>query len=180
MKRSPLPRRRPAGFSLTESMAALAVSLVALGSAVPGFETARERRQLEGVAAQLETDLQLARSEAVALNRTVRIAFDADAAGACYIVHTGGAQQCRCGASGPECAADVAVLRHVRVAAAGGVTLSANVRSMVFAPLEGTVTPTATMRVAGGNGREIRQIINIMGRVRSCSPGARVGGLPAC
>ena len=111
MKRSPLPRRRPAGFSLTESMAALAVSLVALGSAVPGFETARERRQLEGVAAQLETDLQLARSEAVALNRTVRIAFDADAAGACYIVHTGGAQQCRCGASGPECAADVAVLR---------------------------------------------------------------------
>lgn len=183
MNRTALPRRRAAGFTLTESMVALTVTLVALGSAVPGFEAARERRHLEGVAAQLETDLQLTRSEAVAMNRTLRVSFDSDAAGACYIVHTGSARQCRCGTTAPVCEGGAMALRSVRVAAASGVTLAANVGSMVFAPLEGTVTPTATMRVVGRDGREIRQVINIMGRVRTCSPaapGARVSGLPAC
>ena len=52
--------------------------------------------------------------------------------------------------------------------------------SGVLDPLKGTVTPTSTMRVVGHDGREIHKVINIMGRVRTCSPGARVGGVPAC
>jgi len=180
MQRHATPHLRSRGITLTEAMLAMAVCLVAVGSAAPGFEAARERRHLEGVAAQLETDLQLARSEAVALNRTLRVAFDSDAAGACYIVHTGAARQCRCGAAAPVCAGDAVAMRSVRIDSTSGVTMTTNARSMTLDPLKGTVTPTSTMRVVGRDGREIHKVINIMGRVRTCSPQGGIAGVPAC
>lgn len=181
MTRTAAPARRPrAGLTLTETLVAMSISLVAVGTAVPGFDGARERRHLEGVTAQLETDLQLARSEAVALNRTLRIAFERGVAGGCYVIHTGGAQDCRCGDTGPVCQGDAVALRSARLDAESGVSLAGNVQSMVFDPAKGTVTPTGTLRVVGRSGREIRTVVNIMGRVRSCSPAGGVSGLPAC
>ena len=179
-RRGPGTRCRTRGVTLTESMVTLAISTVAVGSALPGFDAARERRHLEGVAAQLETDLQLARSEAVAMNRTLRISFGSDAAGACYVLHTGAARDCQCGDPSPRCVGDAVPLRSVRIGNVSGVTLASNVASMVFDPVKGTVTPTGTMRVTGHDGRAIHAIVNSMGRVRTCSPGSLVSGVPAC
>jgi type IV fimbrial biogenesis protein FimT len=74
------PRR---GLTPIECMVTVAVSAVVAGTAVPSLRAAMERRQLEGAAAQLQTDLALARSAAMAANRSLRISFEKSAAGSC-------------------------------------------------------------------------------------------------
>jgi type IV fimbrial biogenesis protein FimT len=64
--------------------------------------------------------------------------------------------------------------------AAAGVALAALARPLVFDGRKATVTPTATLRVSADDGRTIHQVVNIMGRVRSCTPGGSVGGLRRC
>jgi type IV fimbrial biogenesis protein FimT len=174
----PLSQRR--GLTLVETLIALTVTLTALATAMPGFQLARERRHVEGIAAQLETDLQFTRALAVAHNRNLRFEIGASAHGACYMVHTGSAGDCLCERADATCSPGVTLLRSAHIEAEGGVTLGANVRSMVFDAEKGTVTPTATLRVQSVRGIEIRQIINIFGRVRSCTPGEPLPGMRAC
>lgn len=172
-------RRRPSGLSLVESLIAAAVIAIVLGSALPPLQTMVQRRQLEGSAAQLETDLQLARMTAVAHSAVLRMAFMRDAHGSCYALHDGAAGDCRCGTDGtPICAEGVTVLRSVGFPSTQAVQLSANVRAIAFDPVKGTVTPTATLRLQAPAG-QWRTVINVMGRVRSCSPSG-LPGLPAC
>ncbi len=169
------------GVSLVESLIVLAVIAVLLGTALPGFEQARERRHLEGAAAQLETDIMYTRGLAVAQNQGVRMGFEALAAGSCYVVHTGPPNACSCNARGEAtCNAGAAAVRTVFFAASGPVALRTNVRSILFDPRLGTSTPTGTLRVVGRNDAAIHQIVNIMGRVRSCSPAGAVPGYPTC
>jgi type IV fimbrial biogenesis protein FimT len=171
------PRQR--GVTITESLICIAVLLIAIGTALPNFNSAREQRRIEGAAAQLETDLQLTRSIAVAQNRNVRFEVLRDTQGTCYIVHNGRAGECTCSAAGAVCARGVAVHRSQHYGIDAGVAIQANVASMVFDPLQGTVTPAATLRVEGER-ISIRQIVNVMGRIRSCSPEAKVPGYKAC
>ena len=188
MKRLPicrLPTRaqptRQRGVSLLESLIVLAVTAVTLGASLPGFEQARERRHLEGVAAQLETDIMFTRGLAVARNQGVRIGFESLASGTCYVVHTGAATACSCNAAGVTvCGGGAEEIRTVFFPAGGPVGVRANVRSILFSPELGTSTPTGTLRVVGHTGAAIHQIVNIMGRVRSCSPAAVVAGYPRC
>jgi type IV fimbrial biogenesis protein FimT len=53
-------------------------------------------------------------------------------------------------------------------------------KSLTFDPVKGTVTPTATLRVEARDGRAIHQIVNLLGRVRSCTPGGRVSDERSC
>lgn len=188
MKRRPTCRlqhpsfpARQRGVTLLESLIVLTVTAVTLGTSLPGFEQARERRHLEGAAAQLETDIMYTRGLAVARNQGVRIGFEALAAGTCYVIHTGPANACACAATGAAvCNAGAEAVRTVHFAANGPVALRANVRSILFDPRLGTSTPTGTLRVVGRSDAAIHQIVNIMGRVRSCSPAAVVPGYPRC
>jgi len=178
---NPFAPRRERGLSLIESLMAVAIAAIATGATLPGFQQALEQRRLEGAAAQLHTDLQLARSEAVARNRTLRMSFGTSAGGSCYVVHTGAAASCSCDDSGsPVCASGTVALRSVHFAAHGRVQLQSNVASMVLDPTKGTVSPTGTVRVLGAQGRAVHVVVNIMGRARKCSPGGAVPGYPAC
>ena len=175
------PARSQRGVTVLESLIAVTVTAVALGSALPGFEQARERRHLEGTAAQLETDIMHTRSLAVARNQGVRMGFESLQAGTCYTVHTGPANACSCNAGGAAtCSPGAEALRTVYFASAGPVAVRANVRSILFDPRLGTSTPTGTLRVVGRGDAAIHQIVNIMGRVRSCSPAGSVPGMPHC
>ena len=175
----PLPRR-DAGVTLIEAATVTAIVAVLIGIAVPSFQDARARRQLEGVAAQLETDLQLARSEAVARNESVRVGFTRDAGGSCYVLHTGPAGGCRCdGAGTTSCGAGAEPLRAVPLGAGYPVQLQSNGASILFDAIKGTVTPTATLRVLSPVG-ELRQVVNVMGRIRTCSPEGAVAGYRRC
>jgi len=169
------------GLTLIEVCMTLAIAVVLLGTAIPSFQRQTLQRSIEGTASQLVTDLQFLRSEAVARNQPVRVSFASVAGGSCYVMHTGGAGDCTCNASGPATCVDGAQeIKTTFLPDASGARLQTNVASMVFAPLHGTVTPASTIRVVGADGRAIHNVVNIMGRVRSCSPSNAVRGYPAC
>lgn len=181
MKTPTASRRRHAGLTLIESLMAMAVVGVVLGSVLPAFGTALERRHLEGAAAQLETDILYTRSQAVAANESLRMRFQQHAAGSCYVVHSGPALACSCMPDGSaSCVGDGRSFRSVGFATHGGVQLQSNVGSILFSPNLGTSTPTGTLKLTGRETRAVHLVVNLMGRVRACSPGAAVHGYPAC
>jgi type IV fimbrial biogenesis protein FimT len=101
--------------------------------------------------------------------------------GSCYVLHTGAADLCTCQPVGPaQCVGGAQEIRTVVLPDADRVRLQANVGSMLFDPLHGTSTPTGTLRVLGTGARAVHHIVNIMGRVRSCSPQAAMPGYRAC
>ena len=174
-------RRRQTGLTLVECAITTTIMAIVAGMALPSFGTARERRHIEGAAAQLETDIQLARSLAVARNQAVRMSFERGTNSSCYIVHTGVAGDCRCADDGSAvCTAGAEPLRSVRYGVGVPLSLQSNSRSILFDPVKGTITPTATVRVTGAGGAAIHQVVNIMGRVRSCSPAPALAGYRVC
>lgn len=174
-------RRAQAGVTLVETMVTTSVLAVVTSLAVPGFEGAIQRRHLEGAATQLETDIHHTRMLAVARNAPLRISFESGAAGSCYVIHTGAANQCSCAAGGAAvCQGAAQAERSVQFPAGGAVSLKSNSRSILFEPLKGTSTPTATLQLSTSQGAAIHQVMNIMGRVRSCSPTPALSGYRAC
>ena len=174
-------RRAQAGVTLVESMVTASVLAVVTGLTVPGFEASIQRRHLEGAAAQLETDIHHARMLAVARNMPLRISFESGAAGSCYVIHTGAANQCSCAGGGAAvCQGAAQAERSVHFPVDGAVSLKWNSRSIAFEPLKGTSTPTATLQLSTPQGGSIHQVMNIMGRVRSCSPAPALSGYRAC
>lgn len=162
-----MQRKHQSGVSLVEMAVVGAIGAVLVSVAAPNLGAAIERRAVEGASAQFETDVQLARSGAVARNEALRLRFENN----CYVMHTGPADGCKCEASGtPVCTAGAVPLRSVSYGATAGVSLASNVRYMVFDQNLGTVTPAGTVRVVGTSGAEVRSVVNVMGRVRQCSP----------
>jgi type IV fimbrial biogenesis protein FimT len=175
----PRPSLRRRGVSLIESLMVVAVVAILMSTALPGFKSALERRHLEGAAAQLETDIQHARSLAVANNHSVRLKFSNDDSGSCYAVFSGAANQCECRADGSsKCLGTQTVWRSTGFDASGAVRLKSNVGSIVFDPLQGTSTPTGTLRLLSRSGQAVHLVVNIMGRVRACSPTGMAGYKP--
>ncbi len=68
----------------------------------------------------------------------------------------------------------------MRIAPGTPVTMNANVESISLDGQFGTVVPTATVRFQGRSGVALHQVVNVMGRVRTCSPGGAVAGHRAC
>lgn len=185
MKQATTPRPHHSGLqrgvTLVESAITMSVLVIVVGLVAPSFGQAREHRHLEGAAAQLETDIQFARSLAVALNEPVRMSFETGAGASCYVVHTGKANACSCAADGSAaCTGTAESHKAVRFDAATPLQLQSGSHSIVFDPTKGTVTPTATVRLQGRSGAAIHQVVNIMGRVRSCSPAPALPGFRRC
>jgi type IV fimbrial biogenesis protein FimT len=166
------------GVTLVEAAVVIAILAILASSAAPSLRDLVDRRRLEGAASQLAADLQFARTEAVARHQPVRISFHGER---CYVVHTGAAAQCSCAGDGPAtCSGDARQVRTVRLADGDRAVLQANVGSIVFDPVLGTATPTGTLRVLGGQERAIHHVVNVLGRVRSCSPLGTMPGYRAC
>ena len=166
------------GFGLIEALTSLAVGVIVLTAAAPSLHDVVARRHLEGVADRLAADLHFVRTEALARNASVRITFHADASGSCYLIHTGSSASCNCMAGTPACRDGAVLLRSVDVPTEH-VQVRANVESIVFDPLHGTASPGGTLRVNGASGAAVHHVVNVLGRVRSCST-AGLGGHPAC
>lgn len=170
---------RQHGLSLVETTMTLGLAAVVAGLAAPNLNTVLELRRLDGAATQLAADLQLARGEALARNRPVRLSIDA--AQGCYLVHTGAAEDCRCSGGAPAtCTGSAQPIRAQVWGAADRVALQSSSSSLLFDPRHGTATPSATLRVVAADGRAIHHVVNVMGRLRTCSPRAAVPGYRAC
>jgi len=169
------------GITLIEACVTLAVATIVATGAAPSMQQLLEARRFDGTASQLASDLQFTRISAVARNQRVRFSLQTDATGSCYVIHTGSADACRCGESGPAvCTSGASEIKTIRLPAADRVLVQANVASILFDPVHGTSTPAGTLRVIGNNGRELRHVVNVMGRVRTCSPQGNVAGYRAC
>ena len=169
------------GLSLIECCVTLAIAGVLVGTAVPSFDGQMKTRRLDGTAAELAVDLHYVRSEAVSRNEGIRIGFQTLAGGHCTVIHTGAAGVCPCDGDGvAQCASGATALKTVFHAADRGVAVQANVASMRFDPTNGTVTPAGTVRITAADGRVVHHVVNIMGRVRSCSPAGSMKGYKAC
>jgi len=174
-------QRSQRGITLIEACTVLAITAVLAASAAPGMQELIAGRRLEATATQLATDIQLTRAAAVARNQALRLSFHKRKDGSCYVIHTGAVDQCDCSGSGPAvCTSGAREIKTVIVSTADQVSVVANVGSVLFDPMHGTSSPTGTLRVIGATGREVRHVINVMGRVRSCSPAPSVPGYRVC
>lgn len=170
------------GLTLVEAGTATAIAAAALTTTIGSFGNLVQRRHTEGVAAELSTDLQLARSESVMRNTGVRFGFQGGVDGArCYVIYTGAANACSCTEPGaPVCSGEAVAIKAVRLSSDSRTSVHANVASMLFDPTRATVTPTATIQVRSADGRQINHIVNILGRVRSCAAVGDWSGLRPC
>ena len=181
MKNFTRSTRRQHGVTLVEACTVVAVLAVLVSAAAPNLQGLIDSRRLDGAATQLATDIQFVRTEAVARNLPVRLSFHAIADGSCYVLHTGNADLCDCQAPGPAtCTGNARQIKTVVLTAADRVNLQTNTASVLFDPLHGTSTPTGTLRLVGQQGRAVHHVINVMGRVRSCSPQGAMPGYRAC
>ena len=176
-----IARRAQRGLTLIEVCTTLAVASVLAGTAIPSFEQSKNKRVLDGTAAELATDLHYVRSEAVARNEGVRIGFRNVAGGTCTLIHTGSNADCQCSADGvAQCGNGATLLKSHFHPANAGLAVSANVTSMRFDPTRGMVTPAGAVTVTNVNGQSLRHVVNIMGRVRTCSPDGSVKDVKMC
>lgn len=171
------------GFSLIEVLTTLSITAVAVTTAVGHWTPLLQSRGVQGAASQLVTDLQFARAEAVSRGDGVRLTLASSVGGSiCYAIHTGPASACDCRRpAGSACSDDAVLLKRVHFGEDGLAALvRSNSRSIRFDGTLGTVTPTASITVVGVDGRSLRHVVNIMGRVRTCSPGGAFGGYRPC
>ena len=95
----PFPGREH-GSSLMETMVWIGIVALTVAAAAPSILDFQDRFRLEGRASELATDLHYVRSQALARNQAMRISFNSDASGACYVLHTGAAGDCSCASDG--------------------------------------------------------------------------------
>lgn len=176
-----LVRLRCQGVSLTEGLVVAALSSTLMAAAVANFSQWRAQLAIEQAAAAFEADVHQARSLAIARAESVRIGFEEAPDGQCWLLHSGARGTCRCESGGrPVCEAGSKVFHVAHWPQGQPVRVQANVRSLAFDATHGTVSPTATVRFTGANGKALNQVVGIMGRVRSCSPTGPWSGYKAC
>lgn len=159
------------GLSFVEQMLTTTVAGLLVLLALPGLDAAKDRHRLEGLAGELESELQWARSEAVARGDMVHVAFVTHAAGSCHVVHTGPAHSCTCQMDGRTACEDTGrALRSASHPVTAGVTVQSSAAQIGFDGDLAMVTPTTTLRLQSQGGRRLNLVVNVVGRVRSCSP----------
>jgi prepilin-type N-terminal cleavage/methylation domain-containing protein len=163
------------GFTLIEMMVVIALAAVLLALAAPNFIATLAKNRFEGVANELVTDVQYARSEAVV--RNIDVTFAVGATRTCYTVSAAGA--CDCTAS-PVCTGAAVQIKTVQFADSGAQAASAV--SFTFEPVRGSLTSADTNVTLSRSGYpwELRADVAAIGRVKVCSPSGSFAGYPSC
>jgi len=91
-------RLRPGvrGFTLVELLIAVAVIAILMLIAAPSFRDMILMQRLRSITAQLVTDLQFARNEAVSRGTLLRVSFRTNADMTCYTLYTSSVNDNRC------------------------------------------------------------------------------------
>lgn len=176
--RFPLLSPPARGFTLPEAAVTLAVAAVFAALAWPPVTALTDRWRLDAAATALANDLAFARTEAVVRQEPVRLSvLPQRDGGACHVVHTGPAAECTCDT---RCSGAAHWLRQTDHPAASRLQLDTHTASLQFDPQLGTCTPTGTLALHSASGAAVHVVVNVMGRVRTCSPGTKVGRHVPC
>lgn len=154
--------RRSAGFTVIELLMVLVLTAIVLVVVVPGFGDLLERRRVEGVATDLSTDLQYARSESISRRANVALATNAD--GLSYSI------------------SGLPITKTVTMPS--GVTVTSS-RTLTYTALRGIPTETSSSDVSidvtsTRTGGQVRLTVGFMGRVQMCSPNGTLKGYTSC
>ena len=121
------------GFTLIEFCVVLALIALTLSIAVPGMAALHERQRLRGAAAELASDLQWMRSQALARNESMRLSVYQVDGGSCTVVHTGTRNDCRCENRGPAiCDRGAQALKTSHWQVREKISVQANITSSLF------------------------------------------------
>ena len=188
---------RTSGLTLVELVVAVAVAAVLLVLAAPSFHDLILMQRLKSIHAQLVTDLQYARSEAVSSGAVVNVLVQDQLSGApftCYIIFhhfsrdyltSGASSACECTRpAGSRCVStDARELRTVQVPLDLGVTLGLGQTSnaVAFDPKTGGMMLRANELGAGSGlpfavivaidaARSLSAVVATSGRPRICRP----------
>jgi type IV fimbrial biogenesis protein FimT len=180
---------RSAGLTIVELMMVLAALAVIIAIAAPSMRGMMARQRVQGVQADLLTDLQLARSEMAQRSGAatpVAVTFGSNTQVTCYTVHAvvGIACDCTLGPGSACGAAPSPEIKTTQVTRAVGVTLSASSAggsSIRFTPPQGLVTPTdMVIDVQGAVSGHLRTSISGLGVPTVCSPDGSIRGVVPC
>lgn len=183
--RAALVRHRavqPRGFTLLEALVVALLLSLLLAIALPAGHRWLQRQRLWHAGETVLADLYFARSEALHGSRNVMLRFLSTPSGACYVIYSGPQNSCQCETEGPStCLPGGQAYRTYQTPRRDGFPmLSSNVPSMLFSSRLGTVALAATLRLSTESVGEVRHIVGITGRVRSCSVDRSFTRWPAC
>jgi type IV fimbrial biogenesis protein FimT len=175
-------RTAQTGFTIIELMVAMVIAAILLVVAAPSFVSTLAKRDLEGQASELATDIQYARTEAVQRNAATGIVFGANCY-TVYVVGTTNAASCVALGTGAVSLKSVQMgARHTLtfVPANAGTAFTAfePVRGMAVDAATGTTDLSGYVDVTSSAGNwQVRNVVTRVGRVKSCSPNGTVAAL---
>lgn len=174
-------QRRQRGITFVETAAYLSVVSVLLGSGLPALVDARDLRRLDSAVAELQGDIQHARNAAISLNQPVRLRTITTPGGSCTVLHVGPVGSCNCDLSaGTSCLGEGRAIKSSTYAANLGVRLSTNVSTMTFGGDFGTVTPAGSFVAGTARHGEVKLVVSLTGRSRTCRLSGTSAAHPAC
>ena len=182
---APRPRA-PGGFSLLELMVVVALVAVVIALVAPSMRDLIAAQRVQGINAELVTDLQFARTEAVRRNRAIVVEFSQNASMTCYVMYTEAAVgRCNClRPPGNACAGGFEEIRTVQVPRSVSVTLAASSprdRQVTFEPVAGLSDPGQfQVDVVGSVRGAMRTAVNATGRPTVCSPDGSISQVSRC
>lgn len=176
----PLRVRLSRGFTLIELMVVVALVSVILTLVIPSFTGMLARKRLEGVAQELGTDLQYARSEAVQQNAPVQVIFGSNCY-AIYVVGSTAATDCLTLGTGAR------QLKLVQITTGPTLAFTPATVGQIFLEFEplrgmaanaaGTVDMAGNVLVESSAGNwQLQVLVNRYGRVKTCSLNSTVTG----
>jgi type IV fimbrial biogenesis protein FimT len=191
-------RRRPnRGLTLIELLVAVAIGTILIMLAAPSFRDFILMQRLKSANAQLVTDLQFARAEAVARNRYVRFSLRTGASMSCYTIYTSDTHGTRCNCLlgvGSACSGTMREIKTVQLPVSGGVRLgipAGQDSAFAFDHVTGGIvsipvnmlwpdpTPFEVSTYIDA-ARTLRTTVGMAGRPTVCAPGSLSVGAPAC
>ncbi|EXJ13326.1 pilus assembly protein [Imhoffiella purpurea] len=165
------------GLTLLELLVTLCVLAVLLAMGLPSMRAMLDRNHLKAAAQGLAEDLQWTRSESIKRHLELRVIFDIQPDTWCYGILESQEGSCNCRlASQTTGACD---LKHVTDADHPGISLDPSFDATGFDPRRATAI-NGSIRVTDGSGNQLRVILSRLGRIRICSPDARVSGYDPC
>lgn len=170
------------GLTLVELLVVVAITAILLMITVPAFQNLISAKRAEGVASEFVTDLEFARSEAVARSKDVSVSLVGTG---CYIISV--APMTAPVTSCPPLTTDgVIKLRQLEAGSATfSVSTTAASNMVQFNSLRGTRAESDPRAVAvtftSGSSSSIQVTVDAIGKISTCAPtGSTVTGVKAC